>query len=836
MENTIKKTSTYNTFFDRAVQYRALQALENFAAKMGFTAARAKYGKGERDSLSTIANLNSIEATIEYMVGPKQRRYAYATVQIDPAGKIVLPRIFKTADGKEYPFEKETIKELVESSTFSPLRPVFKQKTMVPTYRKPDVTNFQQVVASKVTSESLADELVEGNIEKVAYHAGEKVTIQVAGKKISGTIQSENLDGTFTVVDMLGHPYTVISEDIITRGKPITQFESKKVANPQTSNPPLSNTVPNTQPLQPNQTVVNPVDQKQYTVKQVNQNDQSVTVLDSMTNREMIVPKDQAQHLQPSLQTQPKQSSFSVEAIADELVRQHLNEDIQTEQKEIDEHQKMIENDKKEIAEDQHLLQQTTSFNNPTISNMSQNWQTLRKTLKTRSQEQQFKKAEKDPIYASRQVVAARQLGFDPYKPDADKTGHDITGVPVGEDKPIEVGLTEFPKDEKRDDSSGHPTDKKKQKGYRVPFKEMDENQVANREHFENENRLPVRNMMRKELKDYIEGNDEKSYGLSKEEKTAVLRAMGVLHTAAADDILDSFEGEDPVTSQAATESDVENVKETVWNEISGFGNRWSGTERNLRNGTYGFTFTEEQIEEIHADMDGRLDSLVRNVSSSLDKTAQDAVEISSDLPIKYKQMKKAPNREDFPEPPVIEQAKGQASEAITKLKKVQSEIAGLETQLKEKQAAFTAETAPLQGDIKKQKEMENSYIKMAFSALGATKDRLVAYEDSIIAATSVAKVQTPNVTLAQVIKKAAELSENLSQQITAIKEQLESEGQASVHERNLVEYPISETQRKKVMTSLETSLTTALFGFLRILDDVNSDIVEQIQNISEGL
>lgn len=122
-------------------------------------------------------------------------------------------------------------------------------------------------------------------------------------------------------------------------------------------------------------------------------------------------------------------------------------------------------------------------------------------------------------------------IGFSPQKPQKDETGHDkYHNIPFSEDRDITVGVDEFPVDEKKETSSGHPNDPKKQKGYRIPFKEMDENQVKNRERFNNQDLLHLRSTPVRELDIY-----------KKElEKEAVLNLVGLRKKA--DDDLEDYE------------------------------------------------------------------------------------------------------------------------------------------------------------------------------------------------------------------------------------------------------------------------------------------------------
>jgi hypothetical protein len=127
--------------------------------------------------------------------------------------------------------------------------------------------------------------------------------------------------------------------------------------------------------------------------------------------------------------------------------------------------------------------------------------------------------------------------GYTPLKNDPNKQGHDeVNNVPVGEDKKVRIGLNDFPKGEDRDKSVGVQSEK----GYDIPFKNMDTNQVENRENFHNINKLPADNMRRDELAGYIkDGEEDRNYGMSMEvpdeeqvNSLAIMKAMGITKIA----------------------------------------------------------------------------------------------------------------------------------------------------------------------------------------------------------------------------------------------------------------------------------------------------------------
>jgi len=157
------------------------------------------------------------------------------------------------------------------------------------------------------------------------------------------------------------------------------------------------------------------------------------------------------------------------------------------------------------------------------INNMSRRWKDIRATLRTKSLMELNNRTSSFPaekaipleFQEGREARAARELGYSLHAPDVGVEGHDVNGVPVGEKKDVEVGLTEFPFEHKRDANYYKET----------PFTELDENQVKDREHFDNEKRLPMYRMKREEFDGY-------TTKLNPAEKTALLNALGLVVTA----------------------------------------------------------------------------------------------------------------------------------------------------------------------------------------------------------------------------------------------------------------------------------------------------------------
>jgi hypothetical protein len=149
----LTKKATYNTFVDRHVMFRAVEELQTYAMRNGMPMARARYIKSEhvKEAGFQYPILNNIEAEIEMRYGKNQKGYVTAVVSIDAAGTFKMPKVFKTADQKEHPFEKEYIVALMKD--VSPkLMPPQRRKTDVPIFRQPDPSRFRTVASKNVES------------------------------------------------------------------------------------------------------------------------------------------------------------------------------------------------------------------------------------------------------------------------------------------------------------------------------------------------------------------------------------------------------------------------------------------------------------------------------------------------------------------------------------------------------------------------------------------------------------------------------------------------------------------------------------------------------------
>lgn len=146
-ERAIHPSYMVDSTINRHLQYKALQALTNFANDCGLYGARAKYVSGKNAAVAgkQFQGYTEITADISWLVGPRFRKTVTATIGIDVANKLVMPKVFKAADGTEHPFTKEAVGEMLRGMQFEKPSREVRKRSDIPTYKKPDPTRFQAV-------------------------------------------------------------------------------------------------------------------------------------------------------------------------------------------------------------------------------------------------------------------------------------------------------------------------------------------------------------------------------------------------------------------------------------------------------------------------------------------------------------------------------------------------------------------------------------------------------------------------------------------------------------------------------------------------------------------
>ncbi|MCK9428706.1 MAG: hypothetical protein M0R17_01675 [Candidatus Omnitrophica bacterium] len=853
----IEKEANYSTFTDRLIVMKALDALQQFASKVGLFHADVKYQRSEHTRQAGQQNdmLNAIDCQIDWQYGRNQHARVYASVVIDPAGKIIMPRVFKTAQNIEYPFDKETVANLMSDTDFKGQVERQPRKTDTPTFRKPDPTNFHMASEKQSSEYTFIGQFQENGKTVYEYRSKDGNTCKT-DKPLSkeeeemGFENQKQADQSFpepsteTNTELLANVRSLYGDPTNTTG--LTMPEVNNLTEAQVNmlqhiidqhnsivdggsqsvndliqqandilyssrvawdNPASISTQP-TQPqpvqpagvinqqLNPQQAVYNPQDNKQYTVKQ--QTPQATTLVDTQTNQESMVPAGQEQNLKPVVKT-----TAEIKAFEDEALKEHIYRDL-------DESVKKTKMDVDSIDEDHALLEQINS-KKARVGKMARRWNDIRKSFKKDMQAgswkgsitgglehfsnipqvisveyntgQVFEDPEEikyallkghedltikfddgtvkaacqaggtvmmvgqDPIVIRaslaydneyngdvsrmpRQVRALKELGFSPEKDNKDETGHSDHGIPMEEDKKIEIGLTDFPIGKT----------KGKGDGYNIPFKKMDENQVKDRENFPDRDMLPYGKQPARD----IEYNGPKTNSPLDEVESSLREAVGF----------------DIKINRPEDEEQVPSVTKKSPNEVT-------------------VKAPESKSEEKKP--------LVIPVQPKLNQ-------------------KKAPGLEEYKEPGVIPKAGGKVSEAITKLHQVIQQKEEVETKmeaaLKPIKETLDSIKKPYESELAKQADVMSSYINMVYDQLTQSGDHVQAYEKMIWAVVSREKAVSPSATLPQVLAEADKLDKELSEQIRKLKAIIENKNMQLVIERFLYEFPISGTQQKKIQSA----------------------------------
>ena len=377
-------------------------------------------------------------------------------------------------------------------------------------------------------------------------------------------------------------------------------------------------------------------------------------------------------------------------------------------------------------------------------------------------------------------VKLAKDIGFSPDKRDVGDSGHaKVNNIPVTsppKEKDKVIGITEFPKGEKRDDSVGLDTGK----GYNITMKEMDENQVANREKFDNEQRQMITHMTIREFRDLMTGNAP-----AKKERDAIEKGKGIQQER------------QPVKPEEHELYDVE--KKAILHMV----------------GLVSF-----------ADIDlGAVPEKKNPVT-----------------PVTLDVKKTAPKSDSYTEPALIPPAKGKEKEAITKLLATQEELTqlkeNLKASLKPHMESIQREQTERGPGIKTKEELLQSYIEMAYNQIDATSEKVVYYAKTIWARLQSQEVTKPQITVAQIVDEALKIDEELARQITEIKERLEAAQGGEFTKRRLYEFPVTPSTEKKLapeasirlVSSLHENIVAAIAQFVAGLAQIDADIESSLE------
>ena len=426
----------------------------------------------------------------------------------------------------------------------------------------------------------------------------------------------------------------------------------------------------------------------------------------------------------------------------------------------------------KESSKINPLLSTVKSFNiAPTRHGKMQNWLDFRQHLKTKSQVEAEKKAETQAKKVSLTKNAEKDIGFAPDERKAGPSGHaTVNNIPMtinpGE-KNKSISMSEFPKDHKpEEDYYGT-----------VTMKEMDENQVANREKFNNEQRRLVPQMTVREYRDLHNGGKEQDYlekgkGLEQEresvkpekntqydiEKEAIARSLGLV----------SFSADDTTLPPDAP----------------------PGTKLPIKEG-----------------------------------------------PIQHKPIKTAPKIDEYREPAIFEPAAGKVKEAITKLSQSATQLRNLQDSLSAEIKPLQDQIMKIQmeknPDILKAQDSVKTYLEMLYKQLGDTADKVVYFGNEIWARISRYKEIKPAVTVQQVLVELDKTNAVAAEVVRKVQKMLESQQGGSTNERLLYEFPVAKDQEKRLKPEASLIVFAAGSSLVSQIASILADLASIDMNLS---
>ncbi len=818
----LKKESNYNTYADRLVVIKMMDALQKFASKIGMTHADVKYIKAEHTKQAGQQNdiLNTIECQIDWEYGRKQHARVYASVSLDPAGKIQLPRTFKTSSNQEFPFDKDTVASLMREADFQKQIERQPKKTDIPVYKKPDPSNFH------MASEKQADAPEDGvNFPEPSTQDNTELMYQIRSlygdpNNTTGLIMPENIslsDSQAEVVKEVVDRYnssvdgdsnsvnSMVQQinEVINSGKIAWDNPNSMSYNPMQPVSPQSTGVIQKH-LNPQETVYNTQDNTQYVVKQ--QTPQATTLVNPNTNQESVVPAGQENYLKPVTKTTSDSDIFE-EALKEQVCKSSVKEG-----------DKNKNNSEKERVKNMSMRWNTIrkSFNDSmqacswkgSVTNKLDHFSNIPRVASIKDAQQNetddaefikyaLLKGHDDitVVFDDGSQKKAHQLGGsvmmvdqtpiiiraslsynNEYSGEASKTPRQVTalqdiGYSPDKGDVDETGHSDHgvPMEEKKKVEVGlteFPAGKSRdQGGYSKPsFRKMDENQVKNRENFPDRDMLPYGKQPARDIE-------------YKGPKT--------------DTPLDPAEA---------------SLREAVGFNVSI--NRPEGEEGSPK--------------------------VVEKSPGEVTVTAPEKDPIKK--PVDYKSIKKAPPIEEYKEPATIPVAGGKVSEAITKLQKVISDKKEVEEKMKAALKPVLETMAnikkPYESELAKQADLMRSYIDMVFDQLSQSEIHVQAYEKMLWAAVSREKAEAPQASLAQVLAEADKLDKKLSEQIRKLKAIIENSNMQMVIEQFLYEFPISGTQEKKIQSADNGILEGIIKQFeqwLRDMMPINTESLETL-------
>ena len=397
---------------------------------------------------------------------------------------------------------------------------------------------------------------------------------------------------------------------------------------------------------------------------------------------------------------------------------------------------------------------------------VAKRWDAIRAEITTKEQDA-FAKRQAQHAQKAQNVgfiiKEAKDIGFSPDKREAGPSGHaTVNNIPMTinpSEKDKVIGLTEFPKDHKRDDDFFANT----------TMKEMDEAQVANREKFDNEGRMFMRNM--------------------------TIRQYRALHSG--------------------DKEELESVEE----------NRGINNPR-------GYVKPEKSEQYDHKDVEKKAIAQSLGLTSFSDVTGPELPSEASDIgtgPIQHKQLKTAPKNNAYTEPALVDPASGKVKEGLNKLhqatihlselkEKMKQELDPLEKQINEVRQKYTP-------DMNKDNALVKSYVEMVYNHLGQTVNGIVHWGGKVWAHVRNFETIKPAVTVPQVLvqlDKTNELAAKIVRDIVAV---LESEQGGTVVNRTLYEFPPSKDLQTRLKPEASLILHIASESLVHRLAQILLDL-----------
>lgn len=377
----------------------------------------------------------------------------------------------------------------------------------------------------------------------------------------------------------------------------------------------------------------------------------------------------------------------------------------------------------------------------PKVQTTPKRWEAIRAGLKTQG-ELDFNARQLVHLRNAGLAHRAAELGFAPDKREADDSGHSAQGIPISgppKEKNEPIGLTEFPKGEKRDDSVGLDTSK----GYNIPMKEMDEAQVANREKFDNEQRQYLSMMTIRQLRELF-NKDNKAID-------AVERGKGLQQIREPGKVEDN-----PL---------------------------YDGIEQKAIARAVGLQAVAIELATPSQE----------DIDAPAPKQA----------PVTHKPLKKAPGVEGYEEPGVIQPAPKEIRVHLDNFEQHYQRLQELKDQLakamKPHQDALMSEQVKGLPGIQAQTKLMTEALDMLYQAIASTQDGLVHYHEELWAAVSREKRVTPAVTVPQVVAAAKLVDQRLAEKIEELAKAVQDQGSSLIEERTLYEFPPSKEHLKRM-------------------------------------